>query len=574
MRNLTETEISALERNGCTADDWGCVTVADSFSTDDNRIRNVEFCGCVKLGCYDAIVETDGGARRKSGIYNACLENVSVGDNAYIRNVGLIRSQKSARTAWGRRIAVLCESGSDNVVLHPQLSAQEAAMMVQYSDRMQDYMDGISAEGSRSLDGFARIGNETVIVNTQSVVNSNIGSNTKIINATRIEGCEISDGATVGDNVICCNSIVCRSASVQSGATVESCFVGEAVEISSYFSATNSLFFANCIMSNGEACAAFCGPFTVSHHRSSLLIGGMYSFYNAGSGTNYSNHAYKSGAVHYGFMRRGAKTASGAHILWPAEIPPFTMVMGKVESHPKLADFAFSYLIADGGKLWLVPGVNFATLGTYRDVSKWPKRDERIGNEGIDQIEYDFLHPYILQKVMRASAILKEWESACTGDVYAIDKKTYIRRSAILKGIKYYDYVLKMGFGLYPNIDRLKDVCAAADSVEWADVQGLFLPSERVERIALSARNPQEMKKLVNQAKNDSILVSDSWMASAMMRFYNLTEIDGKTIEKAKRDAMEARSEWIELIKEDAKKESALGDIPATALNATLASIK
>ena len=40
------------------------------------------------------------------------------------------------------------------------------------------------------------------------------------------------------------------------------------------------------------------GPYTVSHHKSSLLIAGMFSFFNAGSGSNQSNHLFKSGAVH------------------------------------------------------------------------------------------------------------------------------------------------------------------------------------------------------------------------------------------------------------------------------------
>ena len=98
MRNLTEAEIAALEHNGCVADDWNNVKVSHSFDAAESRIRNVEFFGCVNLGCFDADVEADGGAVRKSGIFNACLENVTVGDNAYIRNVGIIRSQKLART--------------------------------------------------------------------------------------------------------------------------------------------------------------------------------------------------------------------------------------------------------------------------------------------------------------------------------------------------------------------------------------------------------------------------------------------------------------------------------------------
>ena len=46
-------------------------------------------------------------------------------------------------------------------------------------------------------------------------------------------------------------------------------------------------------------------PYTVSHHKSSLLIAGMFSFFNAGSGSNQSNHLFKSGAVHPGGASEG-----------------------------------------------------------------------------------------------------------------------------------------------------------------------------------------------------------------------------------------------------------------------------
>ncbi|NAW49767.1 DUF4954 family protein, partial [Salmonella sp. gx-f5] len=81
----------------------------------------------------------------------------------------------------------------------------------------------------------------------------------------------------------------------------------------------------NSYMSNGEACAAFCGPFTASHHKSSLLIGGMFSFYNAGSATNFSNHAYKMGPMHWGILERGSKTASGAYLLMPATLGTYSV---------------------------------------------------------------------------------------------------------------------------------------------------------------------------------------------------------------------------------------------------------
>ena len=45
----------------------------------------------------------------------------------------------------------------------------------------------------------------------------------------------------------------------------------------------------------------------MTHHKSTLLIAGMFSFMNAGSGSNQSNHMYKLGPIHQGAMERGAK---------------------------------------------------------------------------------------------------------------------------------------------------------------------------------------------------------------------------------------------------------------------------
>ena len=114
----------------------------------------------------------------------------------------------------------------------------------------------------------------------------------------------------IGHDVICENSIVQPGASVVEGAKLSNCLVGEACHIGRGFSAESSLFFANSHMDNGEACAAVCGPFSASHHKASLLIGVEMSFYNAGSATNFSNHAYKMGPIHQGNLMRGAKTAS------------------------------------------------------------------------------------------------------------------------------------------------------------------------------------------------------------------------------------------------------------------------
>ena len=53
----------------------------------------------------------------------------------------------------------------------------------------------------------------------------------------------------------------------------------------------------------------------MTHHKSTLLIAGLFSFMNAGSGSNQSNHMYKLGPIHQGILERGAKTSSDSYIL-------------------------------------------------------------------------------------------------------------------------------------------------------------------------------------------------------------------------------------------------------------------
>ena len=85
-RSLALSEIETLERNGCYADDWGNVNVAEDFIPD--HIRNVAFYGEVNLGVFDEMIEVEEGFRRHSGIRNATLCDVTIGDNCLIENIG------------------------------------------------------------------------------------------------------------------------------------------------------------------------------------------------------------------------------------------------------------------------------------------------------------------------------------------------------------------------------------------------------------------------------------------------------------------------------------------------------
>ena len=399
-RNLTDNEISVQQNNNCWAEDWQRIKVSDGFKP--NYFHRVMFYGDIKLGAVEKTVEVSKGFCKHSGIVNATLRNVSIGDNCLIENISgfinnyaigsdciitnvcTMETTEGATYGEGNLISVLNEVGDGNLIVYHGMTSQTASFMVKHFQNrpLKDAIRRlIREEIQRTSPETATVGNNVKIVNTKEITNTIIYDDCEISGAARLSDCTIMSNPNanvyIGTGVICENSIISDGTSIINSVKMQDCFVGETCKISNGFTASNSVFFANSYMSNGEACAAFCGPFTASHHKSSLLIGGEFSFYNAGSATNFSNHAYKMGPMHYGTLERGSKTASGAYILMPANIGAFSVCFGKLMYHPDTRSLPFSYLIAYNDTMYLVPGRNLPPVCLYRAPRKWNKREMR-----------------------------------------------------------------------------------------------------------------------------------------------------------------------------------------------------
>ncbi len=499
-RLLTYEEIGILEDNGCTAEDWTAIQVADDFAP--THIRHVAFYGEVTLGVFEKNVEVSPDFRKHSGIRNATLRNVTVGDNCLIENIGndidnyhigevcylsngnTIETTDGATYGQRNMISVLNEVGEGTVILFGGRTSQIAALMVEhigYKDLINAIRVLVKAEICAKVPEQGTIGDNVKIINTGEITNTHISNDCEINGACRLSDCSIKSipqaNVYIGSGVICENSIIFDGSSILNSAKIENCFVGEACQITNGFTAESSVFFANSYMANGEACAAFCGPFTSSHHKSSLLIGGMFSFYNAGSATNFSNHAYKMGPMHYGIMERGSKTASGAYLLMPAHIGTFSVCFGKLMYHPDTRALPFSYLIAYSDTMYLVPGRNLTTVGLYRDIRKWPKRDvrPRCGQKSI--VNFDWLSPFSVGEILRGKEILENLRAASGDNVSAYNYHEYvIKTSSLRKGIKYYDIALRIFMGAVLKRHRLEQPQTDCGTGPWTDLSGLLLP--------------------------------------------------------------------------------------------------
>ena len=601
-RALTQEEIGRLEAQACTAADWNDVQVAEAFTPD--YVHHTRFSGKIRLGVFEGEFRLAGGVCKHAGLSYAALHNVTVGDNCFIENVknyianyeigesvfienvDIILTDKKSRFGNGVEVSVLNETGGREVMIHDRLSAHQAYIMALYRhrplliERMKALIEAY-AEAHASETGT--IGNRVSIVNSGYIKNVRIGDCCEIEGAGRLKNGTINSNASdpvhIGYGVVCDDFIISSGAHIEDGTMITRCFVGQACRMGHNYSASDSLFFSNCQEENGEACAIFAGPFTVTHHKSTLLIAGMFSFMNAGSGSNQSNHMYKLGPIHQGAMERGAKTTSDSYILWPARIGAFSLVMGRHVNHPDTSDLPFSYLIEDKNTTYLAPGVNLRSVGTIRDAQKWPKRDLRKDPLRLDQINYNLLSPYTIQKMMKGREILKELArvSGETSETYAY-QSAKIKNSALNKGIKFYETAIHKFLG-NSVIKRLEKIRFQSDeeirkrllpdtpvgSGEWVDISGLIAPKSEIERLMSDIETGtlstvDQIHDRFADMHAHYYTYEWTWAYEKMLEFYRLDaeRITASDICAIVRQWQEAVVGLDRLVYEDAKKEFSL----------------
>ena len=583
-RQLRDEEIALLEQNSCWAEDWSRVLVAEDFSP--YGFHRVVFYGDIRLGVFEKQVEVTKGFTKHAGINDATLRNVTVGDNCliekvgnfinnytigddcYISNISTMETTDGASFGEGHLISVLNEMGDGNVVLFHDLNSQLAAFMVKYfkDKQLKDSLTRLINEEIRfTQPERGTIGNGVKIINSKEITNTVVKDDCEINGAARLSDCTIlsskDDSVYIGTGVICENSIISNGCSITNSVKMQDCFVGEACQITNGFTAEASVFFANSYMANGEACAAFCGPFSASHHKSSLLIGGEFSFYNAGSNTNFSNHAYKMGPLHYGTLERGSKTASGAYVLMPANIGAFSVCFGKLMNHPDMRCLPFAYLLAYGDTMYIV----------HRDIKKWPKRDKRAASSRKSIINFDWLSPFTVGEIVEGKKILENLRQAGGKNVSSYNFQEYIiNASSLTKGIKYYDIALRiyMGAVLKRAVKGgfLGKPTTDIGLGQWNDLSGLLLPASEERRLLNDIKNGtiesiQEVTARFEEINEHYREYQWTWTYQMILDYYGVDELTDSAIERIREDYVQARRAWIAEIRKDADKEFAMGDV-------------
>jgi len=518
-RPISSAEIAELTSRRCSCDDWSKVEVAEGF--DQSRISAVHFGGRVRLGVFAGQVNLGGGIRKACGISDAAIYDCRIGNNVYINGVGrhianyvieddviiedvdLLAVERRSSFGNGVAVCVVNEAGGREVRIWDFMSVQTAYVTAFYRDRpelIERLETMISAYAESVSSSMGLVGKGARI------------SNCGIIRDVRVDAPSVSEGASmlengsvnscaeepvyIGCGVSARDFILCSGSEVSDGCRISRCFVGQETILSEEYSAQDCVFSANCQCFQGEACSVFAGPYTVTHHKSTLLIAGYYSFFNAGSGTNQSNHMYKLGPVHQGILERGSKTGSDCHMLWPCRVGAFTVVTGRGHRAVDTSELPFSYLIRQGGQSILAAGANLGSVGMLRDGQKWAGRDRRRESNKLDCVNLAVFSPYTAEKMLNAGKLLDEIEKSTEALEWVDYNNVRIRCSSIARGIELY----RMGVDKFvggclvrrlegrdlSSVEQLRGALSPTSSIgggRWVDLAGLTAPQEVVEQM-------------------------------------------------------------------------------------------
>ncbi|WP_372651025.1 DUF4954 family protein [Draconibacterium sp.] len=598
-RKLYDEEIGQLVHQGCSSSDWSLIKVSHDFIPD--CIENCKFSGSIRLDSFTGTVKLIGGITFRTGIYNAWLHNCEVGKNALIHNVrsyianyrieenvvihNVTTLAVDGETSFGNGVVVeaINEGGGRDIPIYDYLSTHVAYMMALYRHRPEvvrslknmvaDYTKYVSSE-------MGVIGADSKILNCNTILNVKTGPATIIDGAKKLHNGSINSNyeapVTIGEGVIMDNFIVSSGSKITDATLVSKCFIGQGCVLDKHYSAENSLFFANFQGFHGEACSIFAGPYTVTHHKSTLLIAGMFSFLNAGSGSNQSNHLYKLGPIHQGIMERGAKTTSDSYVLWPSRIGAFSLVMGRHYKHCDTTDFPFSYLIESKDESILVPAINLKSIGTIRDTQKWPKRDKRTDSNLLDLINFNLLSPYTIDKMVKGRQKLMDLQKSSGDNIeaYTYDRMK-IEKRALDRGIQLYEMAIWKFLG-NSLITRLNgnEYETAADIQKalqpdikfgrgyWVDLAGMICPFEALDQLLQSiekgtVQSLEEVNSALATMHKNYYNFEWTWAVDVLESFY------GKSISEFEAsDVISIVKKWKEsvlgidrFLYEDARKE-------------------
>jgi hypothetical protein len=240
-------------------------------------------------------------------------------------------------------------------------------------------------------------------------------------------------------------------------------------------------------------------------------------------------------------------------------------------NHPDMRCLPFAYLLAYGETMYIVPGRNITTVGLYRDIKKWPKRDKRATSSRKSIINFDWLSPFTVGEIVEGIKVLKALRDASGDNVTTYNFHEYvINATSLRKGLKYYDIALRIYMGAVLKRAQKEGFFGRPQSLvgkgRWIDLSGLLMPESEEMRIVrdLKSGDIDNIQQLLDRFAEINDNYSEyrwAWSYQMILDYYGIEEITETDADRIHEDYIKARRAWIAEIRKDAEREFQMGDV-------------
>ena len=442
-RKLTAKEITILEKNANSSDDWNKVLVAHAF--DPKLVKRCSFFGLVRIGKMEPWFHEFNNLRMPVGLYNSTIISCDIGDNVVIDNVNFMshyiigndvmlvnineltvtdhakfgngvlkEGEKESVRIW---MEVSNENGGRSILPFNGMEAGDAWLWAKYRDDeklLQRFKEFTDQQFDTQRGYYGKIGERTVIKNCKIIKDVWIGSDAYLKGANKIKNVTINSSAEaksqIGEGCELVNGIIGYGCRIFYGVKAVRFMMGTNSQLKYGARLINSYLGDNSTISCCEVLNSLIFPAHEQHHNNSFLcaatvLGQSNMAAGATIGSNHNSRGADGEIVAgRGFwpglcvsLKHNSKFASFTIIAkgdFPAElnIPlPFSLVSNDVSAD----------------KLVVMPGYWFMynMYALCRNADKYNSRDKRI-NKSLT-IEYDFLAPDSVNEMMEALPILQ-----------------------------------------------------------------------------------------------------------------------------------------------------------------------
>lgn len=448
FRKLTAAEITTLEQNANTSDDWSKILVDDAF--DPKLVKRCSFFGLIRIGKLEPWFHEFNNLRMPVGLYNSTIISCDIGDNVVIDNVNfmshyivgndvmLVNINELATTDHakfgngvlkdGEKEAVriwmeICnENGGRSILPFNGMQTGDAWLWSKYRDDeklLEKFKEFTDKKFDTRRGYYGKIGDRTVIKNCRIIKDTWIGSDAYLKGANKLKNLTINSSpdakSQIGEGCELVNGIVGFGCRIFYGVKAVRFLMGNNSQLKYGARLINSYLGDNSTISCCEVLNSLIFPAHEQHHNNSFLCAAtLHGQSNLAAGATIGSNHNSRGADGELIAGRGFWPGLCVSLKHNSQFATFNII-AKGDFPAELnIPLPFSLISNDtaGDRLVVMPAYWFQynMYALARNAGKYNSRDKRV-DKTVD-IEYDYLAPDSVNEMLNAMQLLQQFTAA------------------------------------------------------------------------------------------------------------------------------------------------------------------